>query len=138
MTEENKQLLLKDLSSRLPYKITVQFKDGSKRHLVGLTPAGIAILSGDDKPITTSIENIQPLLRDMDDMTPDQEFAYEDTLEVVYYMNGNRAYNMTAESIDWLNEHDFDYRGLLAKGLARLKDPDYIRKCQPASNERSN
>lgn len=131
MTEENKQLLLKDLSSRLPYKITVLFKDGSRRHLVGLTPAGIAILSNDTRPITTSIEHIQPLLRDMEDMTPEQEFEYEDTLEVVYYMNGNRAYNMTPKSIDWLNEHDFDYRGLLAKGLARLKESDYIRKCQP-------
>ena len=135
MTEENKQLLLKDLSSRLPYKITVQFKDGSKRHLVGLTPAGIAILSGDSRPITTSIENIQPLLRDMKDMTQEQEFEYENTLEVVYYTNGNRAYNMTAESIDWLNAHDFDYRGLLEKGLARYKESGYIRKCQLVSNE---
>ena len=135
MTEENKQLLLKDLSSRLPYKITVQFKDGSRRHLVGLTPAGIAILSGDKRPITTSIENIQPLLRDMEDMTQEQEFEYEDTLEVTYYMNGNRAYNMTSKSIDWLNEHDFDYRGLLEKGLARHKESGYTRKCQPVSNE---
>ena len=127
MTQENKQLLLQDLCTRLPYGVYVDYsynafdvhkgkyiKCGSKYILkcylldVFLSPRQ------DEKG-----EYIKPYLRPMSSMTEEEvdEFTQFDVYAEGEYIMSNY------EMIDWLNKNMFDYRGLISKGLA-LEAPD--------------
>ena len=66
----------------------------------------------------------------MSSMTEDENkeyhhLCYEEEREQIEF--GERVtrvyYRNTIESIDWLNAHQFDYRGLIEKGLA-LEAPE--------------
>ena len=115
MTQEDKELLLKDLCARLSYGIFVK----ENRHY-----------SLDDSPVIYTydyhpcISNCKPYLRPMSSMTEEEcielgniKATIENISEVIpnvpYYIEV--AYS---EQIDWLNAHHFDYRGLIEKGLA--------------------
>ena len=97
MKQEDKELLLKDLSARLPYGVIVQYKGYN-------TIIKNKVLTGSD--LDCNMEYYKPYLRPMSNMTEEEseEFA---NMEIVGYNN-----------YDWLNAHHFDYRGLIEKGLA--------------------
>ena len=65
-----------------------------------------------------SVEDVKPYLRPMSSMTEEeyQEFGYD----VLRY---------TPRELDWLNEHHFDYRGLIEKGLA-IEAPEGMYKTE--------
>ena len=110
MTQEEKQLLLKDLSARLPYGVKVTW-DG--KHPLTVTPhIYCAIISEDN------INNLPKLLlRPMSSMTPDEFEEFTDIVEHVSI--GKLQINIAnPEVFDFLNAHYFDYRGLIKKGLA--------------------
>lgn len=83
-----------------------------------------------------SVEEIKPYLRPMSSMTDEekeelkQEFCIDVREEdngrhteeygyvTVYHNFNNETWYIPYEAIDWLNEHHFDYRGLIEKGLA--------------------
>lgn len=102
MTQEDKDLLLKDLSARLRY--------GVKVHIETLpnTPHTLdefilwVIRTKDD-------EIVKPYLRPLSSMTSSEKGWYD------RLRSSTIAY---AALIDWLNENHFDYRGLIEKGLA--------------------
>lgn len=114
MTQEHKQLLLKDLCARLAYGVKVH-SDGipHEQILIGYIP---------------DIEhyNIKPYLRPMSSMTE------EEKEELYHYYCEEIADNLNTPNLtwdlrccisnsfgtDWLNAHHFDYRGLIDKGLA--------------------
>ena len=114
MTQEDKELLLKDLCSRLPYRVKVTW-DGE--YPLTVTPyIYCAITSEDNLP--------KLLLRPMSDMTEKEKKIQKD---YIYHFSKNSLPNYEGdfvfedeahEYIDWLNEHHFDYRGLIEKGLA--------------------
>ena len=114
MTQEDKNLLLRDLSARLPYHVRckVWLKDGT-------TEEGVLDLEhnyGDvlrDAFYYNKIVDIKPFLRPMSSMTDEEKIEYHN-LCYNYYS----VYFDTTESIDWLNAHHFDYRGLIEKNLA--------------------
>ena len=118
ITQENKELLFKDLSVRLPYHVRVKvwLKDGT-------TEEGVLDLEHNyadvlrDAFYYNKIIDIKPYLRPMSSMTLEEEREYNltKTLSIVDYP--------TLESFDWLNAHHFDYRGLIEKGLA-LEAPE--------------
>ena len=118
MTKENKELLLKYLGMALPYGVKVldTAEDlnkiceldsimTSRKHdkvFVGLTLPDDAIMTG--------IEMVKPYLRPMSSMTEEER---RERLKI------DGMYNERIISdFDWLNEHHFDYRGLIEKGLA--------------------
>ena len=126
MTQENKELLMKDLCARLPYNVLVHIYD-------------IDVCDYDnylcedylDKFRNNSIQ-IKPYLRSTSSMS-DQEKkelknlcdAKEVTSNSICYHEGGTlvdyllvSYSFCSEIIDWLNCHHFDYRGLIEKGLA--------------------
>jgi len=117
MTQEEKQLLLKDLSTRLPYE--VKLDNGLKlRSIDALTQ--IVSCSGSDR----KVDYVKPYLRPMSSMTEEekeelrQQFCYEweeNITELMYY---SIEIGDADCFIDWLNAHYFDYRGLIEKGLA--------------------
>lgn len=118
MEKEDKEILLRDLSARLPYGVKVKTpNDDNAYTLLSLYPnKGIAIIGMpfDDTFATSKVkvEEIKPCLRPMDSMTKEEKKEYNLTkaLSIVSYP--------TLKSFDWLNAHHFDYRGLIKKGLA--------------------
>ena len=117
MTQEDKQLLLKDLCARLPYglKVSVSGDDFDSYQypylLTAISKFGQDILCRVYYYIYTplgcpSIENVKPYLRPMSSMTEEEK---EEARNLVY---------ATVEFTDWCNEHHLDYRHLIEKGLA--------------------
>lgn len=131
MTQEEKQLLLKDLCARLPYEVkgklldlnyTFILKEVSYSRIYPLLVRPLECpLSNDD--CSLDIDEFKPYLRPMSSMTE------EETLEFVKTtIKTPDGYPMwTTDSYDWLNAHHFDYRGLIPMRLA-LEAPDGIYK----------
>ena len=117
-----KKLLIKDLSSRLPYKVIVDYaynafdvrkgnyiKRGSKCilncHLLDVFISPRQNEKG---------EYIKPYLFPLSSMTEEQKQEYQHITERWMY---DSSYSIS-DSTDWLNKNHFDYRGLIKKGLA--------------------
>lgn len=142
MTEEDKNLLLKDLCARLPYG--VKCKDWT----YGVNDEHIDVIEILDiiepryesyqyKGIDArhNISRIRPYLRPMSSMTEEElkelnekygNIAYFFIQEPPYYHGlqaqhsdiGSIEISEFSEIYDWLNAHHFDYRGLIPMGLA--------------------
>lgn len=118
MTQEDKELLLKDLCARLPYNVIcqVEFKENGKYN------SKVMLLSGiftDEAYFTTKGGSIysneyKPYLFPMSSMTDYQKSDYQFITE--RWMNDPS--HSISDSIDWLNKNHFDYRGLIEKRLA--------------------
>ena len=129
MTQEDKDLLLKDLSARLPYGVfcvgtTYELDDDGERyipvkvkdtlteiHNYKLETASVRLGLID----SCKLETVKPYLRPLSSMT-EEEHTYWD---YVYSDNGlGITEGLISECVDWLNKHHFDYRGLIEKVLA--------------------
>lgn len=109
MTQDEKELLLKDLSARLPYKTLISI-NGERYRMEEIRNALIGI---DTYKITIDgcdIEDwdIKPYLLPLSSMTKEQR----------KYIRDNHVLGATYELFDWLDKNHFDYRGLIEKGLA--------------------
>jgi len=124
MTQEEKQLLLKDLCARLPYNNTMvrveildenhaMMKGGTQDDELSIVWVGI-VAAGNPYHI------IKPYLRPMSSMTEEEKEEYN---------NARSDYYDDLETYDWLNAHHFDYRGLIEKGLA-LEAPEDMYKTE--------
>lgn len=126
MTQEDKDLLFKDLSARLTYKVKCycEWKEpapnGTSGMIDGLSTFLLEEFESMDEYEDVPIKSVQPYLRPMSSMT-EEERAKKDELFGSYILDNNPAY------IDWLNAHHFDYRGLIEKGLA-LEAPEGMYK----------
>lgn len=109
MTQEQKDLLLKDLCARLPYFTKVQIKneivvldsicddDGYHFNFIGDDREGV------------NIEEIKPYLFPISSMTEEQK---EDMIKSSCGIGSDK------NVFDWWNKNHFDYRGLIPMGLA--------------------
>lgn len=130
MTQEDKELLLKDLCTRLPYGVKINETIQGDFTLIGLTTERVFTTcevegSHNDFPI----ECIKPYLFPLSSMTDKDlvEFLQIkgmnlNTDELKTFRRGKTVIVSTLPSysrhIDWLNKKHFDYRGLIEKGLA--------------------
>jgi hypothetical protein len=125
MTQEQKELLLKDLCARLPYGVKIELMPITRGKCTTLTPIILY-----DYYISDDV-NYLPYLFPLSSMTEEQKIeCFKGTpLEIDKYGNvavkddfyGNSQYTdleIYLEVIDWFNKNHFDYRGLIAKGLA--------------------
>ena len=115
MTQEQKELLLKDLSARLPHGVKIQVNDKIE------TLEGIGIpdeVVDYDSFLASDLEEVKPYLFPLSSMAKEQEVEYDATFATIVYEDGRRDSTMTYKSFDWLNAHHFDYRGLIPMGLA--------------------
>ena len=114
MTQEDKELLLKDLCARLPYGVKIKLIrwDIDEGMYINTT------LEPDDIERLLNVEEddteIKPYLFPLSSMTDKQKDEYQYITE--RWMN-DPAYSIS-DSIDWLNKNHFDYRGIIEKGLA--------------------
>ena len=135
MTKEDKELLLRDLCARLPYRPIIHVEDYTNdEKLLDMYDWNLLDVVYFQDKLELSIEPnwdnyrtvklgyrnyiIKPYLRPMSSMTVEEGMEYyglchseEDSYSHLYYYD-------TMESIDWLNAHHFDYRGLIEMGLA--------------------
>jgi len=120
MTQEKKQLLLKDLCSRLPYGVIINTPsnifDPDSREDVKLD----SIFEIDGNFYITEeggwpIEECKPYLRPMSSMTKIEKEIYKSLKEDI-----DEDYSEITQLplIDWLNKSMFDYRGLIPRGFA--------------------
>ena len=136
MTQEEKDLVVKDLCAKLPYKTRVRyiFSFAGAACITGYSEEGI--LSYDKLQEfslsnvgyeTRRVANILPYLRPISSITEEEERELNGLLSEVYDFTFRmdellELIQMQKEIpfhyIDWLNEHHFDYRGLIQKCLA--------------------
>ena len=117
MTQEDKELLLKDLCARLPYNVIcqVEFRESGKYQSKSMFLSGVFT---DEAYFTTESGSIysneyKPYLFPLSSMTDEQEEEYND---LNCYELG--CFPHTEEALDYLIKNHFDYRGLIEKGLA--------------------
>ena len=117
MTQEDKDLLLKDLCARLPYGVKVCIKLPNHQEkifeehigeLKELTKYGGYLANSKGIDYRSFNFDIKPYLRPMSSMTEKEEIYYNTVYTRLKFY----------EKEDWLNAHHFDYRGLIEKGLA--------------------
>ena len=104
MTQEDKELLLKDLCARLPYGVIIQIKDW--------TVLDAELKIGHINRLQINDVELKPYLFPMSSMTDEQ---YKEHWELEH--SGNMEH-LSIPALDWLNKNHFDYRGLIEKGLA--------------------
>lgn len=128
MTQEDKELLLKDLSARLPYGVICNDnRHGSSRVTnIDITPDDIehknpkVVLYYFDFDECGELENCKPYLQSMSSMTEEEK---RELFEINCEGNIEYHYGIYFRCQDWLNAHYFDYRELIPKGLA-LEAPE--------------
>lgn len=126
MTQEEKELLLKDLGARLFYGVKVlDTITDTVKDVIGLdiTSNYIAVKSS-NVLYTVFFDDVKPYLRPLSSMTEEECIELGNinaTIENVSELIPNVPYYIEvacSKQIDWLNKKMFDYRGLIEKGLA--------------------
>ena len=143
MTQEDKNLLLKDLCARLPYGVMVEaipYVDPQK--LCYVDPIRQEYRLDFDQSHGIFLRNavgedysrIKPYLRPLSSMTDEESKMYNRFIYTSHHeWDGQSTYtDYVAKSdittyIDWLNAHHFDHRHLIEKGLA-LEAPEDMYK----------
>lgn len=119
MTQEEKELLLKDLCARLPYGVFVGYEHYTDRHIVTTKLTGIRGGLYYDANGQIPNNELKPYLRPMSSMTEEEKKEFQE-----YVFESNEIGDIvTIYASDWLNAHYFDYRGLILKHLA-LEAPE--------------
>ena len=112
MTQENKELLLKDLCGRLPYGVKVKIYNHWRDECEDET----LTLENYAKLINTfSVEDVKPYLFPLSSMTEEQRKEFDTTLK---YLPAEEIDVWTLDTYDWCDKNHFDYRGLIPIGLA--------------------
>lgn len=110
MEQKDKELLIKDLSGRIPYRHNFWLQ---VREFDEDAPSNRRMLTKYIDDIYTGwVVKCKPYLRPMSSMTDEEEDEYEIIIR-----------SSLTTHIDWLNKNMFDYRGLIPKGLA-LEAPE--------------
>lgn len=117
MTQEEKELLLKDLLGRVLYGVKVDYHANifTLGYNLYLNNGDVAF---ENYPMLYSLENIEsvkPYLRPMPSMTEEEKKHYHNYR---YWIEKGDTEHCTINMMDWLNSHHFDYRGLIPMGLA--------------------
>lgn len=137
MTQEEKDLLIKDLCYRLPYKVKVHAKYtdlGETIEVDGIVKmidadggfVGIEVMYDTSSSWTcVDIDNVKPYLFPLSSMSEEQRNEFDTRTfeimfgEVVCKKNDEIGYGkLIAFDLYFYNKHHLDWRGLISKGLA--------------------
>lgn len=136
MTQEEKQLLLKDITARLSYGLKVQIDFGEHcikydidRYVddtvICVWPETFEI-GVNDEDQACDIEDVKPYLRTMSSMTEEEAEEYNDLVNELSDYDC-KPEQSASKMVDWLNKKKFDYCGLIPMGLA-LEAPEEMYK----------
>ncbi len=133
MTQNEKDLLLKDLCARLPYGVHVLVHDTFEYSTVPfekvyLKSSDISSLidsislneryNSKDKRFNRIIKERKDFLEFKPYLFPLSSMTEEQNLEYLRTCKGGNASIPTLASFDWCDKNHFDYRGLIPMGLA--------------------
>jgi hypothetical protein len=132
MTYDEKKLLMKDLCGRLPYGVkcyAYQYKiDGNDCECAG-TLTGIngeyfylsdRVSVNGGKTYDERYREVKPYLRPIETLTEEESKELSKMGKTMFRKMSDGWFKelANADQIEWLNEHMFDYRGLIPMGLA--------------------
>lgn len=147
MTQEDRELLLKDLCARLPYGVKVYAGEDLAMTLKQIDYKGFCE-SWENEDLKCHSRWMLPYLRSLPSMTKEEKEELERLIDeklngieqeddeyapwVLHYTTGIRNsiggekfyFDDMSFIYDWLNSHHFDYRGLISKGLAIKVTPE--------------
>ena len=120
MTQEQKELLLKDLSSRFPYGVKIHAKYIDTDTNTEVEKVGVLSMIDNDMVVAftcddtncynyVAIHEVKPYLFPLSSMTEEQK---EDMIKSSVGIGSDK------NVFDWYNKNHFDYRGLIPMGLA--------------------
>ena len=116
MTQENKELLLRDLCARLPYGVKV------KTNNINILKLGTHTRVGEY--VTDVIEPCKPYLFPLSSMTEEQKVEYDkmSELDIEYTItqieNNSQIWTSGLNRFNWLLKNHFDVYGLIPMDLA--------------------
>lgn len=122
MTQEDRELLFKDLCARLPYEVKV--KIGNNIYIVdgidiGLNDEGEWVPCICTHGMTTvEIEYCKPYLFPMSSMTEEQIKEALTTKHKINLSSGKFMYLDSSKTVEFYNKKHIDYQGLIPMGLA--------------------
>lgn len=132
MTQEDKELLLKDLCARLPYGVKIVIQDTFKYSIVSREYHVLDVSNFSDifcfnykkfdKRMKKAMREhpndivIKPYLFPLSSMTDEQKKEYAHILVMSSNLACSQLIGETTQ--DWFNKNHFDYRGLIPMGLA--------------------
>lgn len=138
MTQEEKELVIRDLSGRIPYDTWVQIgiyvDHRDKGNYLRTVATSDIYLDGYtlDEYSDSDVKSVKAYLRPMSSMTEEEQKALkEEQLKderlfaecLTKCKNGDdsmRGKIIPHFAADWCNKEHFDYRGLIPKGLANV------------------
>ena len=129
MTQKDKELLLKDLCVRLPYEVKGLHRGEIQRLLI-IDSFGSYQVNEYDAWFSLSSVEFKPYLRPMSSMTEEEKQTFislSNNMIDDWMVKPETCCYFMDKLTDWLNEHHFDYRGLIEKGLA-LAAPEGMYK----------
>lgn len=143
MEQEDKQLLLKDLCARIPYKPKVkvlhvwneekEIEEDIMDTVYCVLPDGYINTETIDSDIP--FNNVILYLRSMSSMTEEENKEFQQVIEIeLKALDGPGGHTIesaasSAFQIDFYNKYHFDYRGLIPMGLA-LEAPEGMYKTE--------
>lgn len=132
--EQKKELLLKDLSARLPYGVKVVCETEKNLFEVEVITSNGCVCPKDKKCLyDIDVDEIKPYLFPLSSMTEEQkeelffkyihnDIYFDDFTD--YFLAGELwhdihvSMDILPELINWLNKNHLDYKGLIPMGLA--------------------
>ena len=118
MTQNEKDLLLKDLCARLPYGVMAKFGDSNPSKITNITQcidsdsnSWFVESDGESDGMICPINNVKPYLFPLSSMTEEQRKEYH---ELLY----NPENGINIDYFDWCHKNRLDYRHLIPMGLA--------------------
>lgn len=136
MTQEEKELLLKDLCARLPYGVKLQHSKNTdsiiELYSIDLddfyckiqfyTYKGKALTASDEGKLLKpgGMLRYKPYLFPLSSMTEEQKKEFDQLIELELKAINDEIdpIQATAFEVDFYNKHHFDWRGLIPMGLA--------------------
>ena len=115
MTQKDKELLIRDLSARVPYGVRYrrfawddkQGEECISAKIYSISPDGYVRNYHEDE--SDYIDNVRPYLFPFSSMTEEQK---------VDMVKSSCGIGSDKNVFDWFNKNHFDYRGLIPMGLA--------------------
>ena len=129
MTQEQKDILLKDLCVRLPYGVKVLYEN-KIFDVEYVCPMYEEIKLDIPETWTIDVSEVKPYLLPLSNITEEQkneliemEWSFDNSTicNIIECFGTYRAYvdhSCCSELIDWFIKNHFDYRGLIPMGLA--------------------
>lgn len=134
MTQNDKELLIRDLCARLPYGVIVHLEYDENTSVTREMGMGslhdIMFDSAEGKPYLRPLSSMTEEERDEFEFKTDFEICSNDFDNQYDTLDDEYGYidkECIVETFDWLNAHHFDYRGLIEKGLA-IEAPEGMYK----------